>query len=133
MAQYRCHTEATNEYMENYLEQCHRHKDDFSRFRASKSIKKFLEAFTMQLTLDKQEEWQSDPVWTNLSVAAKRRPVEEAKTQVESYIAQHLVHKSDFNFVRKHLLNHFSDHIHQLGNFLSVSSDIPEKAMKDLK
>jgi hypothetical protein len=32
-----------------------------------------------------------------------------------------------------HLLNHFSDHIRQLGNLLNVRSELPEKAMMDYK
>jgi len=133
MAQYRYHTEATIEYMENYLEEFHRHKDVFSRFRNSKSTKKVSEALKMQLTLDKQEERESDPAWNNDSAAAKRRRVDEDKTQIELDIAPHLVDESDFNFVKMHLLNHLSDHIRQLGNLLNVSSELPEKAMMDLK
>jgi len=66
-------------------------------------------------------------------VAAKHRRVDEDKMQIESEIAHHLVDQSDFNFVKMHLLNHFSDHIRQLGNILNVSSELPEKAMMDLK
>ena len=61
MAQYRYHTEATIEYMDNYLKEFHRHKNVFSRFRSSKSTKKVSEALKKLLTLDKQEEWESDP------------------------------------------------------------------------
>jgi len=77
MAQYRYHTEATIEYMENYLEEFHRHNDVFSRFRAGESTKKVSEALTKQLTLDKREERDSDPAWNNLSAAATRRCVDE--------------------------------------------------------
>jgi hypothetical protein len=119
--------------MENYLEEFHCHKDVFSQFRASKTTKKVLEALKMQLTLDKQEERESDHAWNNLSAAAKRCWVDEDKTQIESEIAQHLVNESNFNFVKIHLLNHFSDHIRQLGNLLNLSSELPEKAMMDLK
>jgi len=133
MVQYRYHTEATIEYMENYLEEFHYHKDVFSRFRTSKSTKKVSEALKKQLTLDKQEERGSDPTWNDLSVAAKRSHVDENKMQIESEIAQHLVNKSDFNFVKMHLLSHFSDHICQLGNLLNVSSELPEKAIMHLK
>jgi len=87
----------------------------------------------MQLTLDKQEEWGSDPTWNNLSAAAKRGQVDEDRTQIESEIAQHLVDESDFNFVKMDLLNHFSDHIRQLGKPLNVSSELQQKAMMDLK
>ena len=64
---------------------------------------------------------------------AKCRRVDEDTTRIESEIAQHLVDESDFNFVRLHLLNHFSDHIRQLGNLLNVRSEIPENATIDLK
>jgi len=66
-------------------------------------------------------------------VAAKRRHIDEDKTQIESEIAQHLVDESDFNFVKMHLLIHFSDHIRQLGNLSNVSTALPEKAMMDHK
>jgi len=131
-AQYRYHTEATIECMENYLEEFHHHKDVFSRFRASKSTKQVLEALKKQLTLEKQEERESDPAWNILSADAKRRCIDEDETQIDSEIAQHLVDESDFNFVKMHLLDHFSDHICQLGNLWNVSSELPEKAMMDL-
>jgi len=86
-----------------------------------------------QLALHKQEEWESDPAWNNHSAAAKRTRVYEDTMQIESEIAQHLVDESDFNLVKLHLLNHFSDHIPWLGNVLNVHSELPEKAMMDLK
>jgi hypothetical protein len=51
MAQYRYHTKATIDDMENYLKEFHRHKDAFRRFRASQSTQNVLESFQMQLTL----------------------------------------------------------------------------------
>jgi len=83
--------------------------------------------------LDPQEEWESHPACNNLSAAAKRHRVDADKTQIQSEIAQHLVDKSDFNFVKMHLLNHFSEHIHQPGNLLNITSELPEKAIMDLK
>jgi len=127
MAHYRYHTEATIEYIEHYLKELHCHKDVFSRLRARKSTQKPLEALKRQLTLDNQEEKESDPAWNNLSAAAKHHCVDEDTMQNESEIAQHLVDKSDFHLVKMHLLNHFSDHIRQLGNLLNVSSKLPEK------
>jgi len=89
------------------------------------------EALKMPLTLDKQEESQSDPAWNNLSAAAMRRRVDEDTTQIESEIPQHLGDKLDFDFVKMRLLNHFSDHIRQLGNLLNTSSELPEGAIMD--
>jgi hypothetical protein len=119
--------------MENYLQEFHRQKDVFSRFRARKSTKKVSEALKKQLTIDKQKERESDPAWNILSAGAKRGHVDEDKMQIDSEIAKHLVAESDFNFVQMHLQNHFSDHICQLGNHLNGSSELPVKGMMDLK
>jgi hypothetical protein len=102
--------------MENFLEEFYCPKDVFSQFHTRKLTKKVSEALKTQLTLDKQEEQESDPAWNNHFAAAKHRCVDEDKTQIESDIAQHLVNESDFNFVMIHLLNHCSDYIRQLGN-----------------
>jgi hypothetical protein len=83
--------------------------------------------------LDTQEEQERDPTWNNISAAAKGNRIDEDKTQIESEIAQHLINESDFHFVTMHLLNHFSDHSCQLGSLLNVSSELPDKAMIDLK
>jgi len=113
--------------MENYLQEFHCHNDISSRFCASKSTKITSEAKKKYLTLDKQKERESDPAWNNLSMAAEHCRVDEDKTQIELEIAQHLVEESDFNFVKMHFLNHFSDHIRQLANLLNGSSELPEK------
>jgi hypothetical protein len=73
------------------------------------------------------------PAWDNRSPASKQCRVDEDKTQIESEIAQHLVDKSDFNFVMMHLLSHFSDHIRWLGNILNITLELPEKAIINLK
>jgi len=51
---------------------------------------------------------------------------------IEWEFPQHLVNKSYFNFVKMQLLNHFSDHIRQLGNLSYASSKLPGRAMMDL-
>jgi len=127
------HTEAMIEYIGTYLEEYIVQKDVFSRFRTSKSTIKVSEALKKQLALDMQYERESDTAWINLSVATKCRRVDDDKMEIESEIAQHLVHKSDFNFVKRHLLAYFCDHIHQLANLLNVSSELPEKGIMDLK
>jgi len=53
--------------------------------------------------------------------------------QIKGKIEQHLVNESDFNFLMMHFLNHFCDHIYPLGNLLNVSSELPEKAIMDLR
>jgi len=83
--------------------------------------------------LDKQEERESDPAWSNHSAAAMHCLVDDYKTQIKLEIAQHLADELDFNYVTIHLLNHFSDHIRQVGNLFNVCSKLPEQSMRDLK
>jgi hypothetical protein len=75
MAKYWYHTKAMIEYIENYLEEFHRQKDLFSRLLASKSTLKILEALKKQLTLDNQEEGDSDHAWNDHSAAEKCRRI----------------------------------------------------------
>jgi len=121
MAQFRYHTKVTINYRENYLEELHRHKDVFSWLGACKLTKKVSEAFKKQLTLNKLEEWKSDPTWNKLCAAAKRHHVDEDTMHIELEIAQHLVDQLDLKFVKMHLLTHFSNHICQLGNHINLS------------
>ena len=130
--QYQYHTEAAIEYIENYVEEFPYNKDVFSRLSASTSSKKVLEAFKTQISLDNQEEWESDPIWSNLSAAVKHCHVENDKMQIESNDIQHLVGGSDINLVKMHLVNHFSDHIYQLSNLLNIRFELPEREMMDL-
>jgi hypothetical protein len=94
---------------------------------------KISEALKELHTVDEPEEQETDPARNNLPAAVKRHRCDEDITQIESDIAKHLVDKSDFNFVKMHLLNHFSDHIRQAGNLLNVSSELPEKAMMEFE
>jgi hypothetical protein len=81
----------------------------------------------------KQDERVSDLPGNNLSAAAMCHHIDTDKMQIKSEIAQHPVDESDFNLMKIHLLNHFSDHIGQLGKHRNVSSELPEKAMMDRK
>jgi hypothetical protein len=133
MAQYRYHTEATIQYVQNNQEECHLNNDVCSRCWASESTKKVSEALKKQLTLNKLEDWESDPGLNNPSAAAKHHRVDEDEMQIESEIGSNLVDESDINFVKMHFLNHFSNHIRQRVNVLNVCTELPEKAMMDLK
>jgi hypothetical protein len=97
------------------------------------SSKNVSEAYNEQHTLGKQEDHVSDTTWKILSAAEKRCGINKDKTQCQSEIAQHRVDQSEFNFVNMHLLNQFSDHFRQLGNLCNAFSELPEKAMMDLK
>jgi len=77
MIQFRYHTEATMEYMEDHQEKFSHHKDVFCRFCASKSTMMVSEALKTQLTMDKLGEQDSNPAWNNLSAAAKGHHIDK--------------------------------------------------------
>jgi len=87
----------------------------------------------MQLALVTQEERVSDRGWKNLFVAANCRHVDDDNTQIECEIAQHYVDESDSNLVKMHLLNHFSEHICQLGSLFNAGSELLDRSMLVLK
>jgi len=132
-AHYRYHTEATIEYMEKYLEELHSGTNAFSQFLVSDSSKKVSEAMKTQLTLDQQEERESNPAWNDISASAKCHCIDRDRMQMESEITQDLVDKSDFKVMKMHLLNHLSDHVGQLGSLLNASSELPDWEMKHLE
>jgi len=102
--------------MENYLEEYHHHKNVFSQFRASKFPQEIPKAGKEELTFDRHQAWESDSAWNFYSAAAKCPNIDDDKTHIESGLAHRLVDESDLNFVKMHLLNHFSHYIGQLGN-----------------
>jgi hypothetical protein len=133
MTKYHNHTDATIGYMEGYLANFHRSKEVFARFRATKSKKKVAEALRKQLSEDLRLGRESEPGWRSLSNAAKTRRIEQDRQTIEFEVQANLSEESDFNFVKMHLLTHFSHHIRQLGHLSNVSSELPEHAMMDIK
>ena len=128
---YQYHTEATIKFMQNYWKNFHYHKDVFSQFFASKSTMRVWEALKNQLTLNKQEEQESDSTSNNLSMAAKCYHVVDDTMLIMSELAQHLVDKLDFYLDTMHFLNQFSNRIHQVGDYWNARSELPERAMID--
>jgi hypothetical protein len=119
--------------MENYLEQLHCQKTVFSAFHNSKSTQMVSEALKQHVALDKQVERENDPAGYNLCAATKYHPTVKEKARMDSEIGEHLVCESNFNCAKRHLLNHFSDYISQLGNLLNITSEHPETAMMEFK
>jgi hypothetical protein len=58
------------EYIDNYLEQFHYHKNVFSEFRTIKSTKSEMQTLKKKITYDTQEERESDSTWNNRSATA---------------------------------------------------------------
>lgn len=85
IAQYRYHTQAMIDFIQNCPEKLHCPKDVFSSFCTSQSTLMVSEALTTQYTLDQLEEYESDPGWNNHSVTAKWWRVNEDADRVRKF------------------------------------------------
>ena len=127
LAQYQSHTPDTLGYMEQYLEDFHRYKDVFQEFRTSKKTREEADANDEQLRLELERELKD----AGRVSAAKRRRLQDAnRTQRTGEREEILRSQSHFNFIKMHLLVHFSSHVRKFGNIPMYSTDVGELAHK---
>jgi len=125
MEQYRSHTPKTLACMEEYLDRFHRMKDIFLKVQVSKR--------TRAKVHKQRNELQQERAQSNMRVAQSKRrgPLEQGRDE-ENDLHLDMFHlESHFNFLKMHLLGHFSDHIRQFGNIPMYSTDIVELAHKE--
>jgi len=124
MAHYRSHTSDTKAYMEHYLNQFHSMKGIFLEFRVTKRTLATVDEQRREIRHQRTQ--MSQPV-----VPSKRRQICDDDREEESERRMDLIHsESHFNFIKLHLLSHFSDHIHQFGNIM-YSTEFGELAHKE--
>ena len=133
MAQYRSHTDATLQYMNDYLADFHRHKEVFLQYRAGKITKRAAASSGAAFAAQLKEARESEPGWTRLSVTAKNRQIDRDKALAAMQMEAALKDDSSFNFVKMHLLTHFTSHVKELGHLSNVSSELPETLHRELK
>jgi hypothetical protein len=133
MAQYRSHTDATLKYMEDYLDDFHQNKEVFSQYRAGKVAKRTAETLRKELGKALEAKRTSGEEWKELSNVQKRRVVNEEKIWIKSRVKSCLEEHSDFNFIKLHLLAHFSDYVKELGHLSNVSAELSESMHCELK
>jgi len=106
MVQYRSHTPERIAYMEEYLNRFHRMKDIFFQFRVSKPTR---------AKVDKQRKelpHQRDQSNMRVAPSKRHRRLEDVHDE-DNDLRMDIIHtESHFNFVKMHLLSHFSDHIY---------------------
>lgn len=125
MAQYRSHTSDTIAYMEHYLDQFHRMKGIFLEFRVTKRT--LAKVDEQRREIRHQRTQMSQPV-----APSKRRRIRDDDREEEHERRMDLIHReSHFNFIKIHLLSHFSDHIRQFGNIPMYSTEFGELAHKE--
>ena len=125
MAQYRSHTSDTIAYMEDYLDQFHKMKGIFLEFLVTKR--------TLAKVDEQQREIQHQRTQRSQAMApSKRRRIREGNREEEDERRMDLIHsESHFNFIKIHLLRHFSHHIRQFANIPMYSTEFGELAHKE--
>jgi len=124
-AQYRSHMSDTIAYMEHYLDQFHRMKVIFKEFRVTKCT--LAKVDEQRREIRHQRTHMSQPV-----APSKRRRIPDDIREEEHERHMGLIHhESHFNFIKIHLLSHFSDHIRQVGNIPMYSTEFGELAYKE--
>jgi len=125
MAQYRSHTSDTIAYMEHYLDQFHRMKVIFLDFKVTKRTMAKVHEQRREIRYQKTQ--MSQPV-----APSKGRWIRDEDCKEEHERGMDLIHCGlHFNFIKIHLLSHFSDHIPQFGNIPMYSTEFGELTHKE--
>jgi hypothetical protein len=127
MAQYRSHTADTLGYMEQYLRDFHRHKHAFLEFRTSKKTRMSAAANDQHLRFEFEREMKDAG---RVSASKRRRILDANRAKRAEEHEDHLRSRSHFNFIKIHLLVHYSSHVREFGNIPMYSTDVGELAHK---
>jgi len=98
--------------MQEYLQQFHKTKDLFLRYRADKVVKAKGDMVSKELTAQTTARRLEDKA-NRCTVAQKARPLAEDREEWAYLLNQALIEDSHFNFPKIHLLIHWSDQISQ--------------------
>jgi len=125
IAQYRSHTSDTIAYMEHYLDQSHRMKSIFLEFQVTKHT--LANVDEQRREIRHQRTQMSQP----MAPSKRRRIRDDDREEEHERRMDWIHHKSHFNFIKIHLLSHFSDHIRQFGNIPMYSMECGELEHKE--
>jgi hypothetical protein len=123
LAQYRSHSNATLQYMNDYLLQFHKLKDIFSKYRISKKAAQGIAVALKDLRQDHKEILDA----TEERSTAKRRKInEENRVQLETLKETKELEDARFDFIKMHLPTHYEDHVRRLGAIPPYSTEVDE-------
>ena len=127
LAQYKTHTPGSSQSMKNYLEDFHKYKKVFLRFRATKAIKHVAKEVAREFRLEQRLN-ASDK-------ALVRKCQKQTQVQLESedVVNDILTEGAHYNFPKMHLVSHFADQITQYGSLPQYLTEICEASHKPLK
>lgn len=126
VAQQRSHTTKTLEYMDEYLRNFHAERDIFLEFRASKTTKSLSTTHAKHLRADFKKE-----TWGRVSAAVKRKIESDNALYLQAEMQRLTKAHSHFNFIKMHLLNHFSASVMRFGSLPQFSTEAGETAHKE--
>ena len=125
MAQYRSYTPATISYMEEYATQFQETKDIFSEFRICKWTQE--KAHELRKELRRQRAQMREPV-----PPLQWRRIRDNDREAQNDQRMEFLHsESNLNYVKMHLISHFSDHIYMFGNIPMYSTEYGEPPIKE--
>jgi len=132
LSRYRSHTDSTIGYMEQYLQQFHKTKDVFLRYRAGKVAKAKADMVSKELNVETTARKYEEKA-NGHTACQKARALAEDREECVYLVNQALVEDSHFNFPKIYLLMHWSDQISQYGSLLQFSTEICKALHKALK
>ena len=111
IAQYKIHTPGSIQSMIDYLEDFHKNKTVFLRFRATKAIKSAVRVATRDLRS------QQRLITSEAGTSSKRKKLtQEFLVEKEELEQDLLTEGAHYNFPKMHLISHFPDIISQFGS-----------------
>jgi len=127
VAQYRAHTEETIGYLEEYLEDFHKYKDVFKPFRTTKATRKAADRHVAKLKLALHgQHILEDEEGPALTEADKRQRDRADKEEIVGARREFISKKTNFSFVKIHLLSHYIQGIRSSGELIQQSAEYPE-------
>jgi len=115
LSRYRSHTDSTIGYMKEYLQQFHKTKDVFLRYRASKVAKAKADMVSKKLNAETTARRREEKA-NGRTASQKAHVLAEDREECVYLVNQALVEDSHFNFPKIHLLMHWSNQISQYGS-----------------
>jgi len=118
--------------MRDYLEDFHKHKEVFLRFRATKSVKNAAKQASKGLREEHQRLLASD--YLHQQTPAKGQKLQQdLRLENEELVHDFLTTGAHYNFPKMHLISHFADQITRYGSLPQYSTEICEASHKPLK
>ena len=131
MSRYISHTDETIQYLEQYLNAFHNHKDVFKEYRKDKSTIRKVREVTTRIRGENSEVLNQHRL-SGATAAKRRRIADEQRRDLDGIVADIYDEDVDFNFVKIHLLSHFGDHVRRFGNIQMYSTESGETNHKTM-